>query len=43
MQGNLFVVGDADQAIYGWRGANNEYMLSILERDYKGMICNCWA
>ncbi|PJA00824.1 ATP-dependent DNA helicase PcrA [Candidatus Kaiserbacteria bacterium CG_4_10_14_0_2_um_filter_50_16] len=43
---NLFVVGDGDQAIYGWRGANMENILNfdktypdaqtiVLERNYR--------
>lgn len=31
---NLFVVGDVDQAIYSWRGANPKLMQEALDRDF---------
>lgn len=31
---NIFVVGDEDQSIYSWRGANSDIMMQFL-RDYK--------
>lgn len=39
LQGNLFVVGDPDQAIYGWRGANSDYMQNMLDHDFPGVAC----
>ena len=32
----LFVVGDPDQAIYGWRGANAENMEKRFVQDFAG-------
>ena len=32
----VFVVGDPDQAIYGWRGANTENMEKRFVQDFPG-------
>ncbi|KAK9814264.1 hypothetical protein WJX72_003081 [[Myrmecia] bisecta] len=37
-QGSLFVVGDPDQAIYGWRGAVVANMRESFLKDYAGAI-----
>ena len=36
LQANVFVVGDPDQAIYGWRGANVINMQHSFNSDYPG-------
>ena len=36
VQANVFVVGDPDQAIYGWRGANVVNMQQSFAHDYPG-------
>lgn len=35
---NLFVVGDIDQAIYGWRGAEYRYMQNALKNDFPSIV-----
>lgn len=35
---HLFVVGDVDQAIYSWRGANVDLMQSDFQRDYSNSL-----
>lgn len=35
LQADLFVVGDPDQAIYGWRGAQAGNMTQALTKDFK--------
>ena len=34
----MFVVGDPDQAIYGWRGANVVNMEKSFDLDYPGSL-----
>lgn len=33
---DIFVVGDPDQAIYGWRGAESSYMRNSFRQDFDG-------
>lgn len=40
LQANVFVVGDPDQAIYGWRGANVVNMQQSFSSDYPGSCAN---
>ena len=41
LQANVFVVGDPDQAIYGWRGANVVNMQQSFHTDYPGDLAFC--
>lgn len=43
LQANVFVVGDPDQAIYGWRGANVVNMSRSFSVDYPGKMAKHWA
>lgn len=38
---SVFVVGDPDQAIYGWRGADSGNMRSLFSRDFAGAKVRC--
>ncbi len=40
-QNNLFIVGDDDQMIYGWRGAEVKYLREFNERYGKGIVKDC--
>ena len=38
LQNTVFAVGDPNQAIYSWRGADPTKMASVFNKDFKGAL-----